>query len=102
MFGARAEGLRGGASSSTRFKALRTVYTPSTRPGGEHSPFSRVEQQPLAGGEMVSQGSLEPLFQVRILARQPIDAVRIARLIAIDETTGHAHRAAIAGAMRGR
>jgi hypothetical protein len=26
---------------------------------------------PLAGGEMVSQGSLEPLFQVRILARQP-------------------------------
>ena len=25
----------------------------------------------LAGGEMVSQGSLEPLFQVRILARQP-------------------------------
>ena len=26
---------------------------------------------PVAGGEMVSQGSLEPLFQVRILARQP-------------------------------
>ena len=25
----------------------------------------------MAGGEMVSQGSLEPLFQVRILARQP-------------------------------
>jgi hypothetical protein len=25
----------------------------------------------MAGGEMVSQGPLEPLFQVRILARQP-------------------------------
>jgi hypothetical protein len=30
----------------------------------------------MAGGEMVSQGSLEPLFQVRILARQPSSYLR--------------------------
>ena len=33
-----------------------------------------VRNRILAGGEMVSQGSLEPLFQVRILARQPLAA----------------------------
>jgi bifunctional UDP-N-acetylglucosamine pyrophosphorylase / glucosamine-1-phosphate N-acetyltransferase len=31
--------------------------------------------RPLASGEKVSQGSLEPLFQVRILARQPVRIV---------------------------
>jgi hypothetical protein len=38
---------------------------------------------PVAGGEMVSQGSLEPLFQVRILARQPKRAmIGASRMIA--------------------
>ena len=30
----------------------------------------------VAGGEMVSQGSLEPLFQVRVLARELLVALR--------------------------
>lgn len=31
----------------------------------------------MAGGETVSQGPLEPLFQVRILARQPLVKRRV-------------------------